>query len=393
MNKLQGTELAVEAIGVSLWHSMRRLMGADLASLRFAQVFIEVRHELGGTTSSANDPALLSRISDLQAQLNEEAIHDLLRDRRRYALLAAIGILDSFLSDVVRLYILHNPAAISSAISPNSAAKLARCGLTPEQEAEEIVRRHLKSWSSRLDFLCAQFGLSVSKKDRSELARLIELRNEVAHHVGLYRFNKELTTGSVYATPRPTPEVSSRDSLGARMLVAEITDAVLAAMAKRCFNFTPSTRPLTPEVIAAHAELRSQWSRQDDLPDEIEEVAEPEWRVRSANDSDLVWVGERTRNIMVVPTGIANVPALISVRRNDRHGTNAYITVDGGTRRLLDGGDSAQILDEIVSGKQLLLEFHEEPAEGTKFARYSLEGFADAWRSASGARVSVKSPG
>lgn len=392
MSKRQGTELAVEAIGVSLWRSSGRLMGAGLASLRLAQAFFEVRHELEATNLD-RDPGLLARIVDLHAQLDEEAVHDLLRDRRRYELLAAIGMLDSFLSDTVRLYILHNPAAISVAIPAKAAAKLAKRALSPEQEAEEIVRRHLKSWSSRLEFLTKEFGVSIGKSDLSNLDRLIEMRNEVAHHVGLYSFSREQKTGSVYATPRPTPEVSARDSLSARMLVTEVTDNILAAMAKACCGFVPSNRPLTSEVANAHAVLRNEWAMQDRLGVEIEEIADPRWTVQEADGGNFVWVGERTGNIMVVPTGIAKVPALISARRNNRHGTSAFVIIDGRGRRSLGGGDSAQILSDLLSGKELLLQFHEEPSEGPKFARYSLEGFADAWRSASDARAAAKTLG
>lgn len=385
----QGPQIALDAIGVSVWRLLSRLHDSSLASLRLALTFHMwyQQHKSGLSTASDSESAS-SILSSLQG-IDPSAIHALGQDRKKYILLASIGVFDSFLSDTLRFYFSHRPSSISSALSQKAAAKLAE--RSPTERAEEVVRRNMRSWKSRYDFLCKNFEVKIKQDTEDELARLIALRNEVAHHTGLYDFVIEPNDRAVYATPRPIPEVSTKDSALAPMLVAEVTDQLLVAISQRLFNEAPSLRPLTPEIEAAYAAQRTRLEEEDKEEASTEDVPDPHWRTIKAPNSDLVYVGERTANLMFTPTGIEQVPALISCRRNNRHGMSASARIDGGPARELLG-QGKELLGELIVGKELVVEFYEEPWEKPRRARYLLNGFADAWQRAWEQRVALGLP-
>lgn len=374
-----GSSLALEAIGVSVTSSLTRLANSDLASLVFAQSYFEARH--------GNGPAIGTEIPSKCRELTEEAVHNLVRDRRRYTLLAAIGIFDSFLSDALRFCFLEEPSVISQAIPAKTVEKLERKFCSPEERVEEIVRRHMVSWRRRFEFLCEHLSVAFEPGTVEELARLVDLRNEVAHHVGLYDFVVDTRDQSIYARPRRIPEVHSADSQASMMIVTEITNKIFVAVSKQLFGDLPATRPLTPAVEAVHRKLRESRDERSKREKQAEYIADPGWSVRQEPDSDFVWVGERTGNWMIVPTLIDQKPALLSFLRNNRHGTNASARVDENPQRELV--DSKELLEEMLSGQEVAVEFYEEPYEDSKQAAYSLNGFSSAWKAACEERANL----
>lgn len=375
----RGSSLALEAIGISVTRSLTRLAKSEQASLEFAQSYFEER--------LADSLAVRTEVTSSYGQLSEEVVQNFLRDRRRYTLLAAIGIFDSFLSDTLRFYFLLVPSAIPLAISAKAVAKLEGKYLTAEERVEEIVRHQMASWRRRLEFLCKHLGVSFELGMIDELGRLVTLRNEVAHHVGLYDFVVDARDQSLYARPRPIPEVPSSDSQSSMMIVTEVTDSILVALSKQLFGVLPTIRPLTQAVKAVHRKLREARDERSRRMKQVEEIKDPSWSVRHAPDSDLVWVGERTDSLMIVPTLIHQKPALLSFRRNNRHGTHASAKVDKNPER--DLVDSKELLEEMLFGQEVVVEFYEEPWEDSKLAAYSLDGFSTAWKAACERRASL----
>lgn len=342
-------------------------------------MYFEARHR--GSTAHGID--VLSEYDGI----SEDAVHGLVRDRRRYTLLAAIGILDSFLSDALRLLFLREPSAVPRAISGKLIKKLEQKSLRPEEQVEEIVRRHMIRWRQRFDFLCEHLGVTFEPGAVEDLGRLVNLRNEVAHHSGLYDFVVDASDQSIYARPRPIPEVHSADSQASVMIVTEVIDKILVALSQRLRGVPPTVRPLTPAVAAVHRKLRESREAQAKEAKQVERITDPDWSVRQAPDSDLVWVGERTGNFMIVPTLIPGKPALLSFRRNNRHGTHASVRVDNFPERELV--DSKELLEELLTGQELVVSFYEEPYEDSMLVAYSLGGFSQAWTAACERRASL----
>jgi hypothetical protein len=164
------------------------------------------------------------------------------------------------------------------------------------------------------------------------------------------------------------------------MIVTEVTDRILVALSHHLHGVPPKVRPLTPAVEKVHRELRGSREVQALKAKQVERIADPGWSVRQAPDSDFSWVGERTENLMIVPTSISAKPALLSSRRNTRHGTDASARVDSNPERRLY--DSKVLLKELLAGREVVVEFHEEPHEESRLVAYPLEGFPDAWEAA-----------
>jgi hypothetical protein len=370
-------QIAFESIGVSIWKNVERLTHGGLAALQLVLSYFQLR----SASLARRTPDVHSILQELGG-ITDKAVHFLRKDYNRYALIAAIGILDSFLSDALHFLFLHKPDYIPH-IRPRKAAERL------DEFAERILRtRELSSYRRRLELLTARLDVQIEAKQLEDLALLVKLRNEVVHHGGLFRFRLHDVTGDVWAEPRPLPEVPREQAMNAAMLVSEICDVLLTAMSKQLFGKEPSVRPMTPEVEAAHAHVREQWaSSRSSLP-QVENHNDPRWSVNEDADTGYIWVGDSSDVFWVSPTGIDVLPALISFRRNDMHGKTARVTVDN--NRPLELSEAEHLLPQMLAGKEVLVEFHEEPHDEPSFARFSLRGFPEAWLEASRRRAQVK---
>jgi hypothetical protein len=311
------------------------------------------------------------------SEIEEEAANMLLLERQRHGLLSAIGALDSFLSDMLRFLFLYRP----SMIPPKAQAK------KPVDNVVDYVERIVRygdfsKWRNRLKFLTSKFDVTLDPALNEELARLIGLRNEIAHHGGLYRFSVDAKSAQIWAEARPVPEASFEDAQHALMIVAEISDAVLLAVCRDLFGEEPKVRILTPEVAAVHEHLRAQWAAKRSAQPEVEESVHPGWAWKELADGSMSWVGDLQDDFLIRPTDIEGFPLILTFRRHTRHGAKAYAQVDDNPRIELGMLHRQGFVEQLLTGRDLFVEFHEEPWPDPRFARYSLAGFAAAWEEA-----------
>lgn len=374
-NSDYGPRLAFEAIGSSVWQALQRLAQGNLASLHlmlayyeFSALPLSARLNPGNATAS---------VFENYGRTDESGVDFMSRDRRRYTLLACIGILDSFLSDSLRFLFLHSPAEI-----PSNLSEKRESGEGEANFVERIVRRsrRFSSQRKRAEFLSTRFRSPLDKDLQSELEILTHLRNDLAHHPGLYRFNKNEQTGAIWAQPKPLPEVSQENATKIQVIVTEVCDSLLVAMCRGLFGDDPRVRPLTPAVAAVHQGFREQWAARKSAPPNIEEFMNTRWSVRVFQEPSGLWVEDHASSFTFMPTGIDVIPALISFRRNSCHGTVASVAIDGAECVELDS--SRQIINQMLEGNSALVTFYDESADEPKYARFSLEGFAQAWETA-----------
>lgn len=113
---LHGPRLALESIGVSLWQSLTKLGEAELAALYLMTAYFSFQMAQSEVMNSRNSEACRSIFENYE-RIEEKAVHSLDKNRRHYALLAAIGILDSFLSDALRFLFLHKPETLPARLN------------------------------------------------------------------------------------------------------------------------------------------------------------------------------------------------------------------------------------------------------------------------------------
>src|SRR5215203_5479803 len=99
-----GRQLAFESIGASAWRALLNLKQSHLAANMLLQSYFEF-HANPLSLRNCQSEACQS-VGRLYEQLEEDVVHLNRRDIQRNALLGAIGILDSFLSDALRFLFL-----------------------------------------------------------------------------------------------------------------------------------------------------------------------------------------------------------------------------------------------------------------------------------------------
>ena len=365
---------AFEVIGVSLWKSLLRLSQGDGSSAHLMLAYLNFKSQSLPTWLAHTEVKGVFAHYD---RIDHSTIHFVAKDRRRYTLLASIGILDSFLSDSLRFLFLHDSREI-----PSKVLDERQVGETDNDFVERIVRwsKKFSSQGKRIAFLSERFGVKIDKDICSELECLTLLRNELAHHSGFYKFNKNVQTGEIWAQPKPLPEVSQENALKAQVIVNEVCDGILVAMCRTLFGDDPRVRPLTPDVAAVHQEFRLEWAARKATPVAVEDFENTQWLVRKLDEPSALWVEDHARSFMITPTGIDVFPALFRFRRNDLHGANATASIDSGPHE--DLGNSKELLEKMLTGKSVLVKFYEEPDDEPKYARFSLDGFVMAWEAA-----------
>lgn len=368
--------LTFEAIASSIWKVLIRTQLAQLTGSRLATSCFLYYASPPSFRSCSN--SLCSEILATYSEIEEEDRNMFLLEKQRQGLLSAIAALDSFLSDMLRFLFLYRP----SMIPPKLQAK--RPDVDDVTHVEHIVRHgELSKWKSRLKFLSAEFGVTLDTAVLEELTRLINLRNEIAHHgSGLYRFSIDEKNGQVWAEPKTLQEVSFEDAQHAHMIVAEISDTFLVAVCRRLFGDNPRVRTLTPEVEAVHKQLRAEWAVKRSIPPKIEEVLHPNWALKVSVDGTMSWVGDVHNDFIIRPTGIRDFPLILTLRKHTRHGAKAYATIDDNLRVELGMLHRQDFVEQLLAGRSLLVEFYEEPWPDPRYARYSLAGFATAWEDA-----------
>jgi hypothetical protein len=373
-----GARLAFEAIGSSVWKALHDLGQSDLAASHLMLAYFEfLASSLAGELSTVSLP-----VFDGFKKIEQDCVYSMAKARRRYTLLTAIGILDSFLSDSIRFLFLNNPDEIP-------ASEKREENESDKNFIERIVRRsrRFSSQRKRIDFLSGRFSVSLESELLSELEILTSLRNELAHHSGFYRFNKDEASGSIWAQPKPLPEVSQESATKVHIIVTEVCDAILVAMCRKLFGNSPRVRPLTPEVAAVHTSFRDEWANKKAASPKIEELKDVGWSVQQLEKPRAIWVEDDSKFFRIMPTGIDVLPALISFDRNNRHGAIASVIIDDGESE--DLVDSREMIEKLLRAKSVLVKFYEEPFDEPRYARFSLEGFPTAWEMACNMRQEV----
>lgn len=340
--KTDQEELAFTMVGASIWEAIGGLTQARLISLQFMQRAI-----------SANPPELDLRMFHLYDQ-----------EQRRCALIASVGALDSFLADSLAFLFLRHPEVTP----PNFRRR-------PEEAEDGFVKRILRAMGppKKLSFLTEYLGLDLG--DSLEiLTAFFKLRNKIVHQSGFYAFSRVEPDGRVWATAQEVPAPSSREVQQAQVLVREVSDAIFVTMFLKMFNKEPPVRPVTPEISAAHQQLRGQWAAELQAPPEIERHDDPQWQ--GWRHGEGWYLTEKTRSFLITYTGIEQVPALIMFRRNDVHGTTALVSVDDGEPIRIDAPGAFR---QLLCGSEVIVTFREIPFEGSRTALFSLRGFKEAW--------------
>jgi hypothetical protein len=215
-------QFAFEAIGASAWKSLSGLLESRLAALQLVGAYFEYRAgALGAVAHGCETCQSISRHYD---PVEEDAAYTLLGTTRRNALLSAISLLDSFLSDALRFLFLYWPHTLPDDVPEKKK---------PEEDypdyIERIVRRsrRFSSQSKRVDFLASLFNVSLDAELRTELSRLTDLRNEITHHSGFYRFFVD-TSGGLRSEEKPLPYVTEEDAGKISVIVGDVSDAIPA---------------------------------------------------------------------------------------------------------------------------------------------------------------------
>lgn len=366
--------LTFESIGDSIWKVLMRVRQAQLAGAQLATSFFAYHAELRrARIYSENFGEILAGYSEIE----EEAVHMLLLETRCHGLLSAIGAFDSFLSDIIRFLFLSRPSMIPSSVQPKKPAANAI------ENVERIVRYgELSRWEKRLEFLSSKFSIGLEPALVEELRVLIRLRNEIAHHGGLYKFIIDEKNGQVWAESKLVPEASFEEAQSALMIVSEISDAVLVAVCRCLFGEDPRVRILNPAVDAIHKKLRAEWAEKRSSPPEIEEILSPGWALKDVPEGSIPWIGDFGGNFLIGPSGIESSPLVLFMRKHTKHGAKAYATIDDNPRVELGMLHSREFVEQLLTGRSLLVEYYEDPWPGPQYARYSLNGFAKTWEEA-----------
>ena len=139
-------QFAFEAMGASAWKSLSELIESRLAAMQLVGAYFEYR----AGSFAFSDCDTCRAISQHYGAIEEDAIYTLVGVIRRNALLAAISLLDSFLSDSLRFLFLYWPHTLPGDIPEKRK---------PDEDypdyIERIVRRsrRFSSQSKELSFL------------------------------------------------------------------------------------------------------------------------------------------------------------------------------------------------------------------------------------------------
>jgi hypothetical protein len=366
-----GRQLAFESIGASAWKALLNLAKSRLAAGLLLQSYFEF-HANPLSLRECQSDAYQSVLKHYK-QIEEDAVYLHQKDLRRNALLSAIGILDSFLSDALRFLFLHEPTTIPSKAPRQEADE------SDLEHLERVVRRYFSSQKKRVGFLAERFKVKLAHESLADLESLTDLRNEIAHHSGFYRFLAD-PTGEVRAEDKPLPSVRHENATKASMVVAEVCDAIFVGMSIGLFGKSPQVRPLTQELSILFQQMRSEWAENERKSPVVEEYLAPGWSEKVLSDPNLPWVGDDHYAFLVRPTGLEILPVFISFLWNKRHGTTALVAVDDHPPEELT--DSQNLLDQMLTGASILVKFYDDKQDEARYARFSLSGFADAWHTA-----------
>jgi len=352
--------LAFEAIGSSGWQASLNLIANRLTVGLLSEFYLRYKN----IAPPLND------------ELGEDSIRRLLEDSRRHALLEAINILDSFLSDCLRFLFLYKPNSIPKEATNKNFSQLdyAEC-------VERAVRsRHFQKYVNRINFLASKFSLTIDQEMLDELASLTSLRNEIAHHSGFYKFVIDHETEVLRAKAKPLPYVSEVQAGMAPVIVGNVCNSIYGAMYQGFFGAAPIVRPVNPELAELHERLRESWREERNNPPIVEEFLAPGWSMKILSDPNMPWVGDELDAWIIIPSGMAELPPSISFSWNDRHGMKAWAIVDNGPREEIERFSG--VLDRMLVGQSVVVEYYNKRHDGPKFARFSLLGFSGAWAAA-----------
>jgi hypothetical protein len=369
-------QFAFEAIGASAWKSLSGLLESRLAASQLVGAYFEYR--AGSFDAAVSGCEACQAISQHYDATEEDAIYTLSGVTRRNALLTAISLLDSFLSDALRFLFLYWPHTLPADVPEKRK---------PEEDypdyIERIVRwsRRFSSQGKRVGFLTSEFKVDLDAWSTAELSRLTALRNEITHHSGFYRFVVDPGTGGLRSEEKPLPYVTEEDAKKASVIVGDVCDAIYVSMSLRIFGVPPQVRPVNPDLAVVHKDMRKQWVTGSGKPPVIEEFSSPNWSMKVLSDPGMPWVGDELDAWMIIPSGIDLLPPSISFRWNNRHGMKAWASVDNNPREEIDTY-SSNLLDQMLAGQSVVVEYYENQSDGPKYARFSLDGLAKAWHTA-----------
>jgi len=376
-------EHTLYAIPLLVWFRLGRvrLLESQLTAIRLAGAYFVYRAKSLDSTET-----VCSNCLSVFRQFNEvedDAVHSLLEDHRRNDLLSSIGLFDSFLSDSLRFLFLYWPNALPKDLPEKRK---------PTEEypdfVERVVRRSrcFSSQGSRVGFLASEFGVALDAELLEELSRLTSLRNEIVHHSSFYRFVLDPGERGLRSEEKPLPHVAEKDARKLTIIVGDVCDSIYFAMYLKIFGVDPVVRPVNPDLAELHKELRKQWAQEESTPPTVDEYPIPGWAVKVLSDPRMPWVGDELDAWMIMPSGLKLdldlMPCSISFRWNNRHGMKAWATIDSNPREEIDTHFSSNLLRQMLAGQSILVEYYEKRSDGPKYARFSLDGFAQAWYAA-----------
>lgn len=223
------------------------------------------------------------------------------------------------------------------------------------------------------------FDVNFDAELTTELSRLTDLRNEITHHSGFYRFVVD-ARGQLHSEEKPLPYVTEEDAGKVSVIVGDVSDAIYVAMSLRIFGVAPQVRPVNPDLAVLHKNRREQWAAGGKAP-VIEDFVHPNWSMKVSSNPDMPWVGDKHDAWIAMPSGIDSLPPFVSFCWNNRDGAKAWASVDNNPREEIDAY-SGSLLDQMLAGQSVVVEYYEEKSDGPKLARFSLDGFAEAWHEA-----------
>ncbi|HSG40430.1 MAG TPA: hypothetical protein VLE27_12390, partial [Thermoanaerobaculia bacterium] len=369
-------QFAFESIGASAWKSLSRILESQLVSMRLVTSYFQ--HQASSFESIKPECEYCQTVFQDYDAIEENSVYSLVEDVRRNTLLAAISLLDSFLSDSLRFLFLHWPHTL-----PRDVEKQ-KPGEEYPSYVERIVRRsrRFSSQSSRVGFLVSQFGVSLYDTLLPELSRLTTLRNELVHHVGFYRFVVDPGRG-LRSEEKPLPYVTEEDARKIPVIVGDVCDTIYVAMSNGIFGVDPKVRPVNPELAELHRSLREKWATDNAKPPDIEEFPTPNWTAKVLSNPSMPWVGDDWGAWIVIPSGLDILPPSITFRWNNRDGMKALASVDDKPQEEIEAS-SRTLLGQMLTGRSVVVKYFEIKSDGPKYARFPLDGFAEAWDRACG---------
>jgi len=351
-----------QAIGLEVWQRLWHLNQASLAKSHLILSYYIWKQNEGRVPSL---PAV-TEIVGSWGNVEEESVHLLGLEWSRAIIVAGVAIVGSFFAATINFgrRVVRDAYKISFPREGKSAARS-------------------KPYGSSLDKLKDLFGVELLDAERilPTVDEVLLLRNKIAHDSSLYQL-REASPGVFCSPAKSLPEATVEEAMETLMLVTELTDSIFVELFVHLFGCTPNVRPLTEEIRKAHESIRQGWREAEAKPPTVQRIIDPAWTSIEVGDGHRVaTIGDR--RFSAWPTGVPTLPALFSVPAHKAHGKKARCRVDDREWLEIDGKDATFLLNDLLEGDEMLVEYFERAGEKPSRFSLSLAGFRQAWYVAS----------